>query len=165
MCAARLVAIDIELIKGLGPCPSCGARKWARVSELRTTAHGRSTVRAVLTVHSDGSQDAAVFPEPVSLELKIPSPAPQPQLPVQSAPFTLPTEEELASLGIRGDFVVAGVILHPPRMGDPADSWILELMIDGQWNPVFRVGVQPEDALLDALDRLDRYVREWRTER
>jgi hypothetical protein len=164
-CNARLVGLAGLDVAHLGACPQCGQTDWRGIVELQGSAAGASAGTAMLTEKGDAAEargfvhtvDGIIAPELVQQ----PATAFDPTVEVTEPGVDWPTEQELTALGIRGDFIAAGLILHAPGVSDDPDSPVIaELMIQGQWSRPYRIGPVP-DSVLDAAARINDFWDNW----
>ena len=169
-CDARLVGLTGLEADELGACPHCGQTDWTGVTELRATLVGSGSVRVEATVVKVGTakeQEKALPVSPVQIIapdlVEQPITAFDPVVESTNPAIEWPTDEEMDLLGIHADSTIMGIFLHAPGPADPEDHWIAELMIDGQWDHVYRVGAVPDDALADAMAQYAEYLDAWWT--
>lgn len=166
-CDALLVGLPAVEAGDLEACPHCGEMDWTGVVELEATMTGSGSVQAEATVIKVGQaveHDEALPVQPV--QTIAPDLVEQLMTPfdpiVEAEPaIEWPTDEEMDRLGIRGDFTAMAILLHAPGDGEPEDHWIAELMIDGHWDYLFRIGTTPDDAIAEAAVRFADYVEKW----
>jgi hypothetical protein len=164
-CNAQLVGLASLDVAHLGACPQCGQTDWRGIVELEGSAAGASAGSATLTEKGDTVEakgvvhtvDAVIAPELVQ-QLAT---AFNPTVEVTEPGVDWPTEQKLTALGIHGDFVAAGLILHAPGAFDDPDSPVIaELMIQGQWSRPYRIGPVP-DTVLEAAVRIEDFWDKW----
>ncbi len=148
VCDAKLLGITGVKSSDLGPCPNCDANAWGQVVKVGT-----------VTEH-----DTAMPIRPVAQRIEGVTFSVSPTFPrgelIQQGPYPeLPSDEELVEVDV--DAAVMALVMFPPTAADPEDPWIAQLGIDGQWDYVYRVTKDPEEALEDALIRFSEYLKDW----
>ena len=153
-CDLRLLPASGARIDVLRACPVCGAQAWVGVVDMSGGSAISSSARGQLTV-AVGTVSERDDAMPITPEKR---PARAAQIPIE---IRWPTDEELDEFDVKADSIVLGLVFHAPVADDPDEGWICELMIQGTWDHLFRVGRVPEDMVADAMVRFAELLPKW----